>query len=161
MSGFDCSCNFDTDKRKRIIWALAIPIIFLFQLLNILGIINIYRFCRLKGFTMSLFFIYLFSFTEQIALSLFMAVIYKETKYNYVQYAVYLYSKLLLGVSYQISVFELRYIIQHYFLETPYRTYDKKRKTAKCIMNLWRLWLAASICFDLYYNYLRFFMGVV
>lgn len=138
-------------------YGIGIPVIVFFQLLNILGIINIIRFCRLKGFTISLFFIYFFSFTEQISLSLFILFIDKKTKYNYVQYAVYLYSKLLLGISYQISVFELKFIIEHYFLETPYHTYTKKRKTVKWIMNIWRIYLVLSLCFDLYFNYIRYF----
>ena len=137
-------------------WAIAIPIIALFGILNIFGIINIFRFCRLKGFTASLFFIYLFSFTEQIGISLYLAFIFKETQYNYVQYQIYLFSKLLLGVSYQISVFELKFIIEHYFQETPYRTYVKKRRTVKWVMNIWRLYLLIALCFDLYYNYFRY-----
>ena len=80
-----------------------------------------------------------------------------QEKFNYVQYAVYLYSKLLLGISYQISVFELKFIIEHYFLETPYKTYMKKRKIVKWIMNIWRIYLVLSLGFDLYFNYIRYF----
>ena len=81
-----CECNFDKNGEVELMWAIAIPIITLFGFLNTLGIINIFRFCRLKGFTASLFFIYLFSFTEQIGISLYLAFIFKETQYNYVQY---------------------------------------------------------------------------
>ena len=136
---------------------MAIPIIVLFQVLNVLGAINIYRFCKIKGFTQSLFFIYLFSFTEQIAISLFLAFIQEQTRYYYAQYAVYLYSKLLLGISYQISVFELKFIIEHFFQETTLQAYTKKRTGVKRIMNTWRVILVIFLCFDLYFNYMRTF----
>ncbi len=100
MKNYTCNCNFDVDGTSWTIWGIAIPLIFLYTLLNIMGVINIYRFCRLKGFTKSLFAIYFFSILEHISVSIWLATIQLATKYIYVQYAVYIYSKLCLGVSY-------------------------------------------------------------
>ena len=47
---YDCRCDFD-DEQMKTFYGIGIPVIVFFQLLNILGIINIVRFCRLKGFT--------------------------------------------------------------------------------------------------------------
>ena len=64
MSADDCSCDFDGQSQQNVIWGLAIPLIILFQALNVLGAVNIYRFCKIKGFTKSLLLIYTFSFLE-------------------------------------------------------------------------------------------------
>ena len=158
MYSYDpCLCDFDEKNQTGIIWIFSIPIIVLFQALNIFGVVNIYRFCKSRGFTRSLFFIYMFSFSEQIALSFFLAFIQEPTEYNYFQYAIYLYSKLLLGISYQISVFELKFTIQHFFQETPYQDYVKKRRIVKIIMNIWRLVLAIFLGFDFYFHAFRYF----
>ena len=131
--------------------------IFLYLLLTIMGLINIYRFCRLKGFTMSLTAIYFFSITEQIAISLWMGTTQLPSQYNYVQYSVYLFSKLCLGISYQLSVFELKFIIEHYFKGTPKEKYLKKRKMTRLIMWTWRFVIAVFLGCDIYFNYIRYF----
>ena len=71
-------------------------------------------------------------------------------------YILYLYSKLCLGISYQVSVFELKYIIEHYFKGTHQTTYARKRKIMYYIMWVWRLGIAIFFVCDIYFNYWRY-----
>ena len=77
--------------------------------------------------------------------------------YSYPPYSLYVYSKLCLGISYQVSVFELKFIVEHYFKELPKETYEKKRKVMQWIMGVWRFILAMCFFTDLWFNYLSYF----
>ena len=157
MTKFNCDCNsLQKDGKSEWIWGVAIPIICAYQVLNGVGILNIYRFCRLNGFTRSLFAIYFFSIIEQIAISVWIGTVQIPTMYNYMPYIIYLYSKLCLGISYQVSVFELKFIIEHYFKGTDQTAYAKKRKIMYYIMWVWRFGIAIFFICDIYFNYWRY-----
>ena len=157
MTDNKCDCNFEEHGYSRTIWGVAIPLIIMYVLLNIMGVINIYRFCRLRGFTKSLTAIYFFSITEQISLSVWLGTTQLMTVYNYIPYAIYIYSKLCLGISYQVSVFELKFIIDHYFNGTDKPKYEKKRKLMTWTMWIWRIAIATWFGCDLYFNYIRYY----
>ena len=130
----------------------------LYALLIIVGVSNIFRFKSINGMTSSLIHIYIFSMIENVAIIVWLALIPKGNEYSYVPYATMIYMKLIMGISFMHSVFELKFAIDHFFTQTSIEKYKKNLKITFWILIILRLGILCLYATDIYYDfYIKYF----
>lgn len=97
------------------ILGVTIPIIVCYVLLIMFGVSNLIRFVRVNQMSKSLVEIYAFSLLSCTAWTLDLAFAQKNNLWQYVPFALGIYCKILFGISYQSSIFDLKYVVQFCF----------------------------------------------
>ena len=130
----------------------------LYGLLFLLGISNILRFRSINGMTQSLILIYSFSSLEIVSIITWLNMLPYSNLYSYVPYAAIVYMKIILGISFMNSVFELRFAIDHFFKKTSIEKYKKNLRITFWIKLVLILLLLALFVTDIYFNYYEKFI---
>ena len=98
-----------------IIYSVEGPVILCYVALMVLGVINCYRFIKLRTFSKSLFYIYFWSLLSNLSWTLYFSLAVLNNKFQYPPFCTACYSKILVGIAYQASIFDLKYVVQFYF----------------------------------------------
>ena len=102
--------------------------------------------------------IYSFSLLEIISVITWLNLIPYSNLYSYVPYASMVYMKIILGISFMHSVFELRFAIDHFFKKTSLERYKRNLRVTFWIKLVLRLLILALFCLDIYFNYFEKFI---
>lgn len=115
MPAKSCKCTILTENFRTEILAVTTPIIICYGLLILFGVGNLIRFIRVKQISKSLIEIYTFSLLSCAAWALDLAFAERSNLYQYVPFATGVYLKILFGISYQSSIFDLKYVVMFCF----------------------------------------------
>jgi hypothetical protein len=143
-----------------IILGVTIPIIVSYAALITLGISNIIRFAKVRSMSNILWLIYFFSIVSNICWAMFLGVVMFDNRYQYMPYATAVYSKILVGITYQTSIFDLKYIVGFYFnqKQCDEAVYLTKKKRMRYIMGAWALAVFLYYLLDIYFNYFSYYL---
>ncbi len=106
-----CQCEVLHDYYHTTILCVTIPIICIYLILTAIGIGNLIRFYRVQQISANLVKIYIFSLLSSVCWVLYLAFCEQDNVYHYPPYAFAVYTKILVGIAYQSSIFDLKYIV--------------------------------------------------
>jgi len=109
-----CICS-ELKEFKPIILSVTFPVIFCYASLIMIGASNVYRFIRVKSMSRNLAMIYFWSLLSNISWGIFLAFCMQNNMYQYLPYVTGVYAKILVGIAYQASIFDLKYVVKFYF----------------------------------------------
>lgn len=97
------------------ILGVTLPLLLFYFTLMVIGIGNVLRFLKVKSMSRYLGLIYVWSLLSNLSCGLYLLVCQYPNTIQYPPYMVGVYSKLLLGIAYQASIFDLKYVVNFYF----------------------------------------------
>lgn len=147
-----------------IIWSVASPLIVCYFLMILVGAGNAYRFVKVNSMSRNLAFVYTFSILSSLCWILCFSLVTEPNDYQYPPYAIAIYSKILVGIAYQSSIFDLKYIVGFYFSasynqvkgqtdSTDEQQFTRRRKRVEVIMIIWFTVVLIYFFSDLAVNY--------
>ena len=126
--------------------------------LILVGLSNLIRFYRVRQISSTLVQIYIFSLVMSFSWVLDLSFAQHNNLWQYLPFVMGVYSKILFGISYQQSIFDLKYIVGFYFksdrLQLDESTFKSKTKRMNCVMVCWRLAIIVYFILDVCYNYI-------
>ena len=132
------------------------PLIGAYVLLVILGVSNLIRFSKTNAISKNLLRIYIWALTSNVCWILFFLTIIfvMDNLAQYLPYATAIYCKIQVGVAYQASIFDLKYVVTYYFKQDmTEEQFQKKRKTTDTLMTIWSLIIFLFFLSDIGVNY--------
>ena len=110
------SCDCDILANFSVaIWSVASPLIACYILMILIAAGNVYRFIKVKSMSKNLALVYIFSILSSFCWLIYFGFVTLPNEYQYPPYATAVYSKILVGIAYQSSIFDLKYIVGFYF----------------------------------------------
>ena len=142
-----------------LIYSVEGPVIACYVALLILGVINCYRFIKLRTMSKNLFYIYFWSLLSNLSWALYFSSAVLDNRFQYPPFCTACYSKIIVGIAYQASIFDLKYVVQFYFktdkLKLNEEEFIKKRELMSKIMFSWSVLVCVYYLCDMYFNYVR------
>ena len=133
------------------------PLIVSYVLLVILGISNLVRFKKTNAISRNLGRIYFWALTSNVCWILFFltVILLKDNAWQYIPYATAIYCKIQVGIAYQASIYDLKYVVTYYFkMSMTEEQFLSKRKTTDLVMTIWSLVVFLFFLSDIGVNYI-------
>ena len=158
-----CDCTI-LKNYKGAIWGISSPIIAMYLVLVFMGFGNLYRFIQVNSMSKNLALVYIFSILSSFCWVLCFSLVMEPNEYQYPPYATAVYSKILVGIAYQASIFDLKYIVGYYFnVQNKVQTkedeyaFNKRRNRTELYMIIWFLVILVYYFVDIAVNYVYFY----
>ena len=168
MDGAD-SCDCSTLREFSVeIWSISSPLIFCYALLLFFGIGNVIRFIKVNSMSKNLALMYIFSLLSNLCWILCFSMVTLQNEYQYPPYATAVYSKILVGIAYQSSIYDLKYIVGFYFktnstnkhqsqIQDEEDAFQKRRLRAERLMAIWFIAILVYYVADISVNYIWYY----